>query len=246
MQKEQLLEYADELAGRLRQNMVWESNRPGRGYWKAQEQGELYQLVAVATEAREFLRVYAGPDSHWLAQAEQLYLNHGENQSRETGIRAIGDLLEAWCRQVRHGVIEIVGERALDEIAGTRTDLMGQVRQLLEDRQSHPAAAIVLCGAALEIALRALADAKDIPYPDRPGISNLAKALRAAGLLTVQDVKDLDSYGGMRNHAAHGQFDALSLERAGLMEQGTNQMLRRLAEIQAGPEPDPSLVGREH
>ena len=40
------------------------------------------------------------------------------------------------------------------EIAGARLDLMEQVRQLLQDKDVHPAAPIVLCGAALEIAKR--------------------------------------------------------------------------------------------
>ncbi|MEV5718178.1 hypothetical protein AB0L41_30190 [Amycolatopsis mediterranei] len=238
MQKEQLLEYAEELASRLRDGMKWEPSEYGDGYWKATDPSGLFGLIAVATEAREFLRVYAGPDSQWLKQADDLYSNNGERKSRETGIRALGDLLEAWCRQVRRGVVEVVGERTLNEITGTRIDLMGQVRQLLEDKQGHPAAPIMLCGAALEIALRALADAQNVPYPDRPGINKLTAALRTAKLITAQDVKDLDSCAGMRNLAAHGQFDTLSLERAGLMEQATNLLLRRLAEIQAGPEPD--------
>jgi hypothetical protein len=240
MKKEQLLEYAEELAGRLRDGMHWvDSTRPtSKGSWRATDRSKLFELVAIVTEAREFLRLYAGPDSQWLAQAEQLYNDKGENQSRETGIRAVGDLLEAWCRQVRRGVIELVGERTLNEIAGTRIDLMGQVRQLLEDKQGHPAAPIMLCGAALESALRALADAQNVPYPDRPGINKLTTALRAAKLITAQDVKDLDSCAGMRNLAAHGHFDTLSLERAGFMEQATNLLLRRLAELQAGPEAD--------
>ncbi len=242
MQKEQLLEYAEGLAGRLRAGMEWNPGQQGeygstRGWWQATDRSKLFEMVAVATEAREFLRVYAGPDSHWLRQADELYVNNGERQSRESGIRALGDLLEAWCRQVRSGAIEIVGERALNEIAGTRTDLMGQVRQLLEDKEGHPAAPIMLCGAALEIALRALTDAKGVAYPDRPGISKLTTALRAAQWITVQDVKELDSCAGMRNLAAHGHFETLSAERAGLMEQQTNLLLRRLAEIQAGPTP---------
>jgi hypothetical protein len=235
MQKQQLLAYADGLAVRLREGIQWKDGEYG-SYWEATDKSQMFALVATATEAREFLRVYAGPDSQWLAQAEQLYINLGERQSRETGIRAIGDLIEAWCRQVRHGVIEIVGERALDEIAGARTDLMGQVRQLLEDKNVHPAAPIVLCGAALEIALRALADAKNVPYPDKPGITALAVALRGKKLLTVQEVKELEVCGGLRNLAAHGEFDDLDTRRAGLMEQTTVELLRRLAEIQAGPD----------
>ncbi|MCG3754772.1 hypothetical protein [Amycolatopsis sp. Poz14] len=235
MKKDQLLDYADDLAHRLRTGLAWKDGEYGSGYWEADKK-ELFRLVATATEAREFLRLYAGPDSQWFTQAADLYVNHGEGQSRETGIRAIGDLLDAWSRQVRAGVIEIFGERALEEISSTRTDLMDQVRHLLEDKTVHSAAPIVLCGAALEIALRAIADAKNVAYPVRSGIDVLAAELRRARLITVQDVKEINVCAGVRNLAAHGEFDALDAKRAGLMEQMTITLLRRLAEIQAGPD----------
>jgi hypothetical protein len=55
--------------------------------------------------------------------------------------------------------------------------------------------------------------------------------LRASRMLSVQDVKDIEQIGGLRNSAAHGDFDTLSRERAGLMEQQVNMLLRRLTEI---------------
>jgi hypothetical protein len=36
---------------------------------------------------------------------------------------------------------------------------------------------------------------------------------------------------GIRNLAAHGEFDDLSRERAGLMEQQVNMFLRRLSDL---------------
>lgn len=36
---------------------------------------------------------------------------------------------------------------------------------------------------------------------------------------------------GVRNAAAHGRFDELSRERAGLLEQQVNLFLRRLADL---------------
>jgi hypothetical protein len=55
--------------------------------------------------------------------------------------------------------------------------------------------------------------------------------LRASRMLSVQDVKDIEQIGGLRNSAAQGDFDTLSRERAGLMEQQVNMLLRRLTEI---------------
>src|SRR6266568_9288267 len=59
-----------------------------------------------------------------------------------------------------------------------------------------PAAAIVLRGAALEIALRAVVQARNLTLPERPSLSALTSALRQADLITVQDVKDLEQCGG--------------------------------------------------
>jgi hypothetical protein len=133
--------------------------------------------------------------------------------------------------KVEAGIVEIAGSRAWAEIGIVSTDVMSQVRRLLEDRAAHPAAAIVLCGAALEIALRAVVQARSLTPPQRPTLNTLTGALRQADLITVQDVKDLEQCAGLRNAAAHGDFDSLSHERAGLMEQQTNILLRRLADL---------------
>ena len=146
-------------------------------------------------------------------------------------MRAIGDLLRGWAEQVGRGVVEIVGERVRGEISGARIDLMEQVRQLLLDPNVHPAAPIVLCGAALEIALRAVAQASNVTVEDRPGAAALTTALRRAGVITKQDVKELEQCAGLHNLAAHGTFEELSRERAGLMEQQTAILLRRLADL---------------
>lgn len=50
-------------------------------------------------------------------------------------------------------------------------------------------------------------------------MNTLTTALRKAKVITVQDVKELETCAGLRNQAAHGDFESLSHERAGLMEQ---------------------------
>lgn len=61
----------------------------------------------------------------------------------------------------------------------------------------------------------------------QPGINTYASALAKADHLTKQNAKDITSWAGIRNDAAHGDFDALSRERAGLMIQGVNLFLRQ-------------------
>lgn len=182
------------------------------------------------TAAIELLRQYAGPGSYWAAAARSA----GErNASLLTRAGAVGALLESWIDQVEAGVVDVAGvERwAAGEVASS--DLMGQVRQLLEDRQVHVAAPIMLCGAAVEIALRGVLEARGVQLGERerPSMGAYYRALRAAGLITAQDVKHFDAFAGLRNQAAHGEFDALSAERAGFMEQQAHWFLARLAEL---------------
>jgi hypothetical protein len=44
-------------------------------------------------------------------------------------------------------------------------------------------------------------------------------------------MKEIEVCAGLRNDAAHGRFDDLSRQRAGLMEQQVSLLLRTLAEI---------------
>lgn len=158
----------------------------------------------------------------------------------ETGARELGKILRAWADQVEAGIVTIPQAEAQGVRAIASTDLMEQVRLLNEDRDVTPAAPIVLAGAALEIALRSAIAELGLQLPPKHSISAYMGCLRAAGALSVQDVKDVEAMGGLRNLAAHGDFEALSRDRAGLMEQQVNILLRRLSEIiepQTAPEP---------
>ncbi|MEO3802466.1 hypothetical protein [Nonomuraea sp. B1E8] len=229
-----ILQYARRQADDLQAGMEWQrADSSSGGYWKVEVPQMRAQLIARAAAAQEFFRQYAGPDSFWCRQATSLYDNHGTNQSVESGVHAIGDLLRAWCEQVETKIVEIVGSRAWSELGVASTDVMSQVRRLIDDRDAAPAAPIVLCGAALEMALRALIQGRSVQMGNaRPTLSGYTQALYAAQLLTKQDVKDLQQLAGLRNEAAHGHFDDLTMERAKLMEQQTNWMLRRLADLQ--------------
>lgn len=230
-----VLAYARQHASELEKDMHWEESEHGSGYWLATDKTHAPRIAARAAAALEFFRQYTGSESFWTRQATATYDSGGGRRSRESGARDIGALLREWSEQIEAGVVEIVGARAWVEVAVASTDIMGQVRRLVEDRGSHPAAAIVLCGAALEVALRAAVEAHDLTLEGRASIGAFAKLLRRADLLTAQDVKDLEQCAGLRNSAAHGEFDDLSRERSGLMEQQTNILLARLTHLQESP-----------
>lgn len=228
---EELLDYARRLAERLEQDMHWQPGELDGGWWTADSQQELPKITSRAAAALDFLLRYAGGDSYWTLRAVATYDSKGDNQSTESGARALAPLLREWADQVEVGVAKLVGTGALDEIGAVSTDVMTQVRRLLADNGTHPAAPIVLCGAALEVALRATVDAQGLTLTERPSLGAYVRLLRSAGRLTAQDVKDFEQCAGLRNAAAHGRFDELSRERAGLLEQQTNLLLRRLLEL---------------
>jgi hypothetical protein len=160
----------------------------------------------------------------------------------ETGARELGEVLRAWADQVDAGIVPIRQVDAQGARAVASSELMEQVRELREVKAINPAAPIVLAGGALEVALRSAIEELDLRRPQKSSISAYAGCLRAAELLSVQDMKDIEQMGGLRNAAAHGNFQELDHERAELMEQQVNRFLRRLADIiessQVRPAPD--------
>ena len=62
----------------------------------------------------------------------------------------------------------------------------------------------------------------------KPSIDSYAKALREEDLITKQDVKDITSWAGLRNHAAHGEWEQVGDKaRAQLMLEGVNLFMRK-------------------
>lgn len=110
------------------------------------------------------------------------------------------------------------------------TDLMEQVRALVKDTAVHPAAPIVLAGAALETALRGAVDEADLTLVGNGSLTAYGKALRSADLITKQEMKDIEQMSGLRNAAAHGDFDGIRQAHASLMEQQVNLFLSRLSD----------------
>jgi hypothetical protein len=207
-----------------------EAATPSGGWWKAPPSA-LPKVRARAIATLDFLEKFSGSDSQWAIRAHKVFDNHGERQTVESGARALSDILRAWAEAVKDGTIvprqiEAQGVRVVASV-----DLMEQVRVLVADRTVHPAAPIMLAGAALEVALRSAVDEAQLIVSERPSITAYARLLRAANLLSAQDIKDVEQMSGVRNSAAHGEFENLSRERSGLMEQQVNLFLHRLSEI---------------
>ena len=227
---EEVLEWAEGHADALTQEMAWHPDSIRGGWWDAADPQAKARIRARATAALAFLEQFTGSDSRWSENAHKVFDSHGENQSMPSGARAVGDMLREWTNMVRSGQATPRLVEPFRARAASSTDLLEQVRRLNSDKDVAPAAPIVLAGAALEIALRSALNELSLTATGRPGISSYAEALRQAGVLNTQDIKDVTQMAGLRNNAAHGEHELLSRERAGLMEQQVNLFLNRLEE----------------
>lgn len=62
-------------------------------------------------------------------------------------------------------------------------------------------------------------------------MDSYAKVLREADLITKQDVKDITSWSGLRNHAAHGEWAEVNdKNRISIMLGGVNLFMRKYGE----------------
>ena len=170
----------------------------------------------------EFLRIYAGPKSAFLKQAESA------NGISGYVVTTLVSILGAFTEYLQAGLSagESPERRAQLDIV---SDLLGQANSLLEDNRYHPAAAAILIGASLEESLRTWVEAEALSIGNaKPGIDAYCKALRSADLISKQDVKDITSWAGVRNHAAHGEWDKVSDQnRIRLMLEGVNLFMRQ-------------------
>lgn len=222
---DELVQWAQDHAKVLERDMNWYQSA-GYEYWTSSPQKQPV-IRARAIAALDFLERFAGHDSQWAIRGHEAFDKNGK--SMESGARALADVLRAWADAVKAGIVVPRQVEAQGARAVASTDLMEQVRVLAEDRSVHPAAPIVLAGAALEVALKSAVDELQLTLSEKPGITAYARRLRQEGILSVQDVKDVEQMAGVRNFAAHGQFEELSRERAGLMEQQVNFFLAQLA-----------------
>ena len=170
----------------------------------------------------EFFRVYAGPKSAFLKQAEAIDGVSGYVVS------ALVEILGAFIgyRQAGLSAGESPERRAQLDVV---SDLLDQANSLLEDNRYPPSAAAFLIGASLEESLRTWVEAEELSIPNaKPGIDAYCRTLRSAELISKQDVKDITAWAGVRNHAAHGDWDEVSdRKQIRLMLEGVNLFMRQ-------------------
>jgi hypothetical protein len=182
------------------------------------------------TSAVALLRSANSHDTTFVDRLDEIStgMMNGRNSKNRQNVIAAVDVLEQWLALEKAGFMTRApyAVRVRQEAA---TDLMEQVHTLLDDGKVHPAAPVMLAGAALEEVLRALALAGPVQPKGKPGMESYANALRTAEIISQQQRKDITSVSGLRNKAAHGDFDGIQLTNAQLMAQQVNLLLSQLS-----------------
>nr|WP_068889553.1 hypothetical protein [Pedobacter panaciterrae] len=181
---------------------------------------DLEDSQALHAEACEFLRVYGGKNNSFLKA-----LNTARYISRQERFDGVKRILDGYVRYLDKGLSSTLSPERKIQIE-TVSDYMGQADDLLANSKVHPAAAAVLIGASLEEFLRGWCEDQQL-VPRQPTIDGYMQTLREQDLINKQDVKEITSWAGMRNDAAHGHWDKVSdRKRIQLMLEGVNLFIR--------------------
>jgi hypothetical protein len=216
MDTKELIAHAERFIPKLRQiEKVYEAGfRPG-----------LPSITGLQAQIVDFFRRFAGPTSSFAKAAESL-------TTGADGYRAniLVSLVEGFIDQAKSGLLKGLSPEMQGRLEAV-SDLLEQADGLLNEKGIHPGAAAVLIGASLEQFLRTWAEREGLAISNRrPGLATFAQILREADLITKQDAKDIESWGGLRNYAAHGEWDQVSdIPRIRLMLEGVNLFMRRYA-----------------
>ena len=173
-------------------------------------------------EVIEFLKSYAGCNSSFGKIAERAV------QSSFYPWDDLADILRSFVDYVENGLYQGISPERKAQL-DVVSDFLEMADTLLKTSGVHPAAAAVLIGATLEEFLRNWVESEDLSLDDKkPCLEVYSQVLRGAELVTKQDGKDITSWSGTRNHAAHGEWEEVSdKKRITLMLEGVNLFMRK-------------------
>lgn len=175
-------------------------------------------------EAREFLRVYGGDKSAFLKTLNEV----DQTWSNDYIMQFVRSTLEGFIRYVENGLLEGISMERKAQI-DVVSDFLDQANTLLDTKEVHAAAPTMIIGAALEEFLRNWVEEGGLSLQGKkPSIDAYTKTLREADKITKQDLKDITSWAGLRNYAAHGEWNEVGdKNRVGLMLEGVNLFMRK-------------------
>lgn len=198
--------------------------------WARREAGRVrnaYPAIGAFAPGVEFLRRYAGNESDFYLATRPIVdaARYTGSEAARNALVAMASLLESWADYAESGLATALPFAVASRVEAA-TDLMQQVADLLAESDIHPAAPVMLAGAALEEFLRGLWESTSEPIAGRLGLVSYGEALRKSQQMSPADVKEVIALASIRNDAAHGRFDDISRERASLFADRVNLFLR--------------------
>jgi len=180
------------------------------------------RLWGVKAQIKELISEAVGRNSSFFELADQV---HGSEEYIYKGLSSVLENFQSYVQAGLLGQVSIERKAQLEVVS----DLLEQAHLLLKTNGVHPAAPIVLIGATLEEFLRTWVETKALPLANRkPCLDTYAQVLLANEQITKQDMKDIIAWGGLRNHAAHGEWDEVSdKKRAAIMLDSVNLFMRK-------------------
>ncbi|MBU4304011.1 MAG: hypothetical protein KJ893_00070 [Candidatus Omnitrophica bacterium] len=177
------------------------------------------------TQACEFLRNYAGPKNSFLEQIKQY---NPKAYSAEYVCKSVKPILESFIQYLESGFHQGISPERKAQL-DVVSDFLEQAQILLQEAKVHPAAPAILIGATLEEFLRTWVETEGLSLGNKkPSIDAYAKTLKENELISKQDIKDITSWSGIRNYAAHGEWENVNdKQRISLMLEGINLFMRK-------------------
>jgi len=182
-------------------------------------------INSALVEAKEFLRNYAGKDSSFFSAVNQL--RYDPNFPKGITPLVIS-ILDSFIHYVENDLLRSISlEREIQ--IDTVSDYLEQAETLLNDSKIHPGAPAVIIGASLEEFLRNCLEDEEVDLSSiKNNLDAYSKELRSKELITKQDMKDLTSWGGIRNDAAHGRWEEVNdKSKVKIMLEGINLFMRK-------------------
>lgn len=178
-----------------------------------------YTMYGALIKSKEYVKSHIGEDNEFFWAISSLE----DGFAKEKLIA----LLESLRQYIVDGLLLQLSpkEQAAQEIA---SDTLSQALSMLKEDSSHPAASCFLAGATLENYLRNWVERENIQIQAPPSINKFAEALKKKKIITSQDLKDITSWAGLRNFAAHGNWEEVAdKKRVELMVEGIGLFARK-------------------
>lgn len=181
-----------------------------------------YAFEGRVAEFKNLINIYCGKNNSFYEAVDKLRITATWSDEQ------LESIINAFLRSVEFDLISNVSfERKLKTTVVN--DFLDQADVVLQKLEFHPAVAAFLIGASLEEFLRNWVIEQNLYVEgQRSTIDTYAIALKKIELIDKQDYKELTAWAGIRNNAAHGNWDLVNdRDKINMMLAGVSIFIRK-------------------